>query len=133
VARFLQRGTPSMPGDVVRVNEVSHIETAAPYRRRLKDLLSELQFLEAQVQVLSESAAAHHRRDVGLRLAALHRQLDELERRIRNRSISLGQFDRVDVRELRQRLASLAYRHPDYRGPERRRSHQARPERDRAH
>jgi hypothetical protein len=91
--------------------------------RRLSDLVSEASFMEIRVQVLHESAHSHKSRTFGLRLAALHRRLDAIERQLRTRARWLGTDDSGSVSELRRRLAELMKQAPPYEGVERRRGH----------
>jgi hypothetical protein len=80
----------------------------------------EMQFLEVQLHMIRESGPAHHIREVGVRLAALHQRLDVLERQLRQRAQFEGEDAKAAISEVARRLSS-----PDrarrYRGPERRR------------
>ena len=51
---------------------------ARPWRR-LSDLLLEIDFMEVQLEELQHLAPAHQTRNLGQRIAACHRRLDELE------------------------------------------------------
>ena len=88
--------------------------------RRLSDLLGDVAIVEAQLHSMRETAGPHRIRDVGVRLSALHRQLDRLERRLRLRARTLGEDDQTAMSAMRRRLALLSEDNPTYRGPERR-------------
>jgi len=75
-------------------------------RRRLTDLIADVQLLEVQLQIMSETGGPHRIRNQGVRLSALHQRLDTLERRLRRRARMLGENDRGTLTELRQRLAA---------------------------
>lgn len=87
--------------------------------RRVSDLLLEMRFLEVQVQMLRDPGP-HLTRDRGLRVAALHQRLDELERRLRSYARERGDDEGASLGELRRRLAKVAAHDPRYSGPERR-------------
>lgn len=89
--------------------------------RRLDDVLSEVNFLLVQLQVLSEATGPHKPRDIAVKLVDLHRRLDEFECRLRVQAAQMGESDGGTLDELRRRLATLAEQHPHYTGPERRR------------
>jgi len=75
--------------------------------RRLSDLLSEIQLLEAQLQVLREDAGPHLIRDIGLRLAALHGRLNQTEHRLRVHARDLNEDDQAAISHIRTRLTAL--------------------------
>lgn len=88
-------------------------------RRRIRDALVDMQLTEIQLQIIQQSNGPHLIRNVGIRVAALHRRLGELEQRLRARdTVDAG---RRGLRDLRQRMAELAEHDPKYDGPERRR------------
>lgn len=81
--------------------------------RRLSDLLSEIQLLEAQLQVLREDAGPHLIRNIGLRIAALHGRLDQAEHRLRlhTSDVNDSQLSRPQQRRSQAlRLASVPAR-----------------------
>lgn len=85
--------------------------------RRLSDILRELGLLEVQLQLFREGVGPHYGRNLGVRIAALHRRLDDLEHELRLRASALGEDGQASLRELRTRLAA---RDRQYGGPERR-------------
>lgn len=87
--------------------------------RRLSDILRELNLVDVQLQLFQEGAGPHYGRDLGVRIAALHRRLDDLEQQLRLRARALGQDDKPSLTELRTRLGILEHR---YDGRERRTS-----------
>jgi len=89
--------------------------------RRLSDLLTESQFLEVQVRVLQETGAAHHGVQLRQRIMAVHKRLDELERRPRRRALELGENDRLAISHIRRQLTALAEREPRCQISDRRR------------
>ena len=88
-------------------------------RRRLSDLLRELDMLEVLTLTLRAESGPHLVRNVGLRVANLHQRMDALERQVRARAREFGEEDEATFTALRRRLAALE-RDPRYRGPERR-------------
>jgi len=94
--------------------------------RRLSDLLSEIQLLEAQLQVLREDAGPHLIRNIGLRIAALHGRLDQAEHRLRLHARDLNEADQAAISHIRTRLTALQARRqkiaPDRPDPERRKA-----------
>ena len=88
--------------------------------RRLSDLLTEVEFLQVQLHMVRDSGPAHHVRDVGVRLAALHQRLDVLERQLRQRARSEGEDAEAAISDVVRRL-SAPDRRRRYRGVERRR------------
>ncbi len=58
--------------------------------RRLSDALANIDLLEIQLQAIVRDGGAHHIRDVGLRISAIHRRLDELEARLRGRAVEMN-------------------------------------------
>ncbi len=89
---------------------MAEISGGSILRRRLSDALAAHQFSEVQLIVLNEQAGVHHVRNIGLRLAALHRRLDTLEAELRRHAKVLGEDPTMSVSELRQRLAARADR-----------------------
>lgn len=85
--------------------------------RRLSDVLRELGLVEVQLQLFHEGAGPHYGRNLGMRIAALHRRLDDLERQLRVCASALGQDGQASLEELRQRLTAMDRQ---YDGPERR-------------
>lgn len=73
--------------------------------------------LELQLQLFEEGAGPHYGRNLGLRIAALHRRLDEAEKQLRRHASRVAQDSQLSLKELRMRLAALDRR---YDGPERR-------------
>lgn len=66
--------------------------------------------------VLEEQGGAHHLRHVGLRLAAIHRRMDALEAKLRQRARELGEDSTLSMSELSRRLDARTDRrqaHPD--------------------
>lgn len=85
--------------------------------RRLSDILMELGLVEVQLQLFHEGAGPHYGRNLGMRIAALHRRLDDLDRSLRLRASTLGEDEHDSLKELRRRLAVIDRQ---YKGPERR-------------
>ena len=80
--------------------------------------------MEVQLQVFAKTAGPHKNRDAGVRIAAVHRRLDDLESSLRRRAQALGQDSTVRISELQRRLARYIERRRGagvYDGPERRR------------
>lgn len=91
-----------------------------PPFRRLSDLVTEVEFLQVQLHMVRDAGPAHHVRNVGVRIAALHQRLDVLERQLRLRARSEGDDPKAAISEVVRRL-SAPDRQRRYRGPERRR------------
>ena len=92
----------------------------------MPELLAEIDFLLVQLITLHSTTGPHRMREHQMRMAALHRRLDHLERQLRMR---VGEDDLSTLGQLRRRLDQVSERRqrhdPDYAGPERRR-HQRR-------
>lgn len=113
VATRSHTSTPAAPGTFTPPLPRTHL-------RRLEDLLLQIRFLEVQLAVIEESKGPHLIRNVGIRRAALHERLDELEHELRWRARHIPNARDSTSRELRRRLEELSQHDPDYRGPERR-------------
>ncbi len=85
----------------------------------LSDLLSEADFLDVQIQVIHETAPTHKGRDWGLRLAALHHRMYDLEEEMRLHASMLGESAMGPGYELRSRLREVC-RRQDVHDPDRR-------------
>src|SRR5581483_6070887 len=94
-------------------------------RRRLSDLLADTQLVLMQLMVLQQESGPHHPARLQMRIAALHRRLDGLERTLRLRAAEKGVDGQTTLGQLRRVLATLTDRrqHSYGRrvGPERRR------------
>jgi DNA-binding response OmpR family regulator len=85
-------------------------------QRRLSDLLSELDFIEVQLQVFEETAGAHRNCHAAARIVALQRRMDDLEAQLQRCAGDLGQDPAPRPSELRRQLASRLDRRQN-RGP----------------
>jgi hypothetical protein len=96
--------------------------------RRLSDTLANMGLVEVQLRVIESEAGPPHIKDVGQRIAAIHRQLGRLERQVRARSMRLSEnVPHLPSRGVRRHLRQLtALRQPlagaVYQGSERRRA-----------
>ncbi len=73
----------------------------------LVDLLTEFNFVEAQIQAISETAGPHRTRAVGTRIAALHHRLDDLDEQLKNCAQTLGVSGMSGPADLRHTLRVL--------------------------
>jgi hypothetical protein len=88
-------------------------------RRRLRDVLTETNLLDVQLQIVQQTAGPHRLKGVAQRIAALHRRLDALERRLRLRARDLGFDNNLPMSVLRKQLTQVDP-YDRYKGPERR-------------
>jgi len=79
-------------------------------RKRLSDLLAEMNLLDVQLQIIAHEAGAHHVRNVGQRIAELHRRLDNLECDLRLRAQHVSSDPGLPVSELRRGLGRMTDR-----------------------
>jgi CRP-like cAMP-binding protein len=77
-------------------------ERAALSRASLTNLLQELDFLQVQLQVLSETSGPHHTRDIEQRLARMRYRLDETESQIRSIATALGASSKTSLGDIRR-------------------------------
>jgi hypothetical protein len=94
--------------------------------RRSMDLLLELELFEVQLQIMHEEAGPHIMRNLGVRIAAAHRRMDEIEQELRRRAFQLGLVDAASGPLNPRKLTQLRDRRhgedPRYQGPERRKA-----------
>jgi hypothetical protein len=97
-------------------------------RRRLPDVLAEVNLLEVQLQIVQQEAGPHRLNGAGQRIVALHRRLDCLEHQLRIRALQVDEnLSRLTIFQLRRRLGNVADRRrsataPHYHGLEWRRA-----------
>lgn len=113
-------GTPRSPTSKPAALGTSTPPLPRTHLRRLEDLLLQMRFLEVQLAVIEQSKGPHLLRNVGLRVAALHERLNELEHELRRRARHIPDARESTSRDLRRRLEELTQHDPHYRGPERR-------------
>jgi DNA-binding transcriptional MerR regulator len=84
--------------------------------RRLSDALANIDLLEIQLHAIARDGGAHHIRDVGLRISAIHQRLDELEARLRSRAVEMSPgLATLRMSEVRRRLRQMRDRRRDVR------------------
>ena len=114
---------------------MSHFDTngtvqpaeAVPFGRRLADLVSEIDFLQVQLQTIQATAKAHRTRNLGSRIGAIHDRLDLLEGELRLRAAKLGFSDDESFGQLNHQLRKLNHDlELAHEGPERRNNRPAR-------
>jgi hypothetical protein len=73
-------------------------------RRRLTDEITDYRFALVQLDMMQRQGRAHHTQHLGLKLALLHRRLDELEARLRRRARLHGIDPGLPTNDLLRRL-----------------------------
>ena len=91
-----------------------------PPRRRLADLLQDVEFLLVQLVTFHQSTGPHHTLRQQEGVVRLHRRLDGLEHKLRLRANELGDHEPVTLGQLRRRLSQTTG--PQDGKPERRES-----------
>ncbi len=87
-------------------------------RRRLRDVLVEINLLDVQLHIIQQAAGPHRLKGVGQRIAALHRRLDALEHQLRLRALQVEENPSgLTSFELRRRLGNMVDRRRWARAP----------------
>ena len=90
--------------------------------RGLSDLLMDIDFMHVQLRVLQETGPSHRSLNVQMRIAELHRRLDEVEQRLRFWASQVAKDDGLSISQSPSQLAGAAERTPGCTGIDRRRS-----------